>query len=98
VAAPPRHRDVRDDRVDCATLSGGRPSTSSRAESLGVTGYARNLDDGRVEVLACGEPDAVQALCDWLWEGPPAAHVTSVDVDPVATESLGSRPRGFVTA
>jgi acylphosphatase len=75
-----------------------RASTSSRAESLGVTGYARNLDDGRVEVLACGEPDAVQALCDWLWEGPPAAHVTSVDVDPVATESLGSRPRGFVTA
>jgi acylphosphatase len=60
-----------------------RASTAQRARRLGVTGYARNLPDGRVEVLACGEPAAVSALCDWLWEGPPAARVTEVTVQTV---------------
>jgi acylphosphatase len=75
-----------------------RASTRSRAEALGVTGHARNLPDGRVEVLACGAPQAVEALCAWLWEGPPAAHVTAVDVEPVATDSLAARPLSFTTA
>ena len=75
-----------------------RASTRSRAQSLGVTGYARNLPDGRVEVLACGTPEAVQALCDWLWAGPPAAHVTAVDVEPIAPGSLNERPAGFQTS
>jgi acylphosphatase len=75
-----------------------RATTRSRAEALGVTGHARNLPDGRVEVLACGSPPAVEALCAWLWEGPPAAHVTAVDVVPVATGSLPGRPVSFTTA
>jgi acylphosphatase len=75
-----------------------RASTQGRARSLGVTGYARNLPDGRVEVLACGTPDSVQALCDWLWQGPPAAHVTAVVVEDVTGESLQGWPSSFVTA
>lgn len=75
-----------------------RASTRSRAETLGVTGHARNLADGRVEVLACGTPQAVQALCDWLWDGPPAAHVTAVDAEIVEVGSLGQWPSSFVTA
>jgi acylphosphatase len=75
-----------------------RASTQARARALGVTGYARNLPDGRVEVLACGAPDAVQALCDWLWDGPPAAHVTAVGVEVVAQESLEEWPGSFLTA
>jgi acylphosphatase len=75
-----------------------RASTRSRAQALGVTGHARNLPDGRVEVLACGPPQAVEALCAWLWEGPPAAHVTAVDVEPVACGSLPGRPDSFTTA
>lgn len=70
-----------------------RASTRQRAELLGVTGHARNLPDGRVEVLACGEPSAVTALCAWLWEGPPAASVTDVlieEIDPAALESWPS--------
>jgi acylphosphatase len=43
-----------------------------------VTGYARNLPDGRVEVLACGAAEAVASLCEWLWEGPSGAKVTAV--------------------
>lgn len=73
-----------------------RASTRMRAHALGVTGYARNLPDGRVEVLACGTLEAVDALCVWLWEGPPAAHVTAVEV--VAVESPREWPSSFVTA
>ena len=89
--------------LDLATVDGKlvgvfyRASTRARAEALGVVGYARNLPDGRVEVLACGSAAAVQALCDWLWHGPPAAAVTAVDCEPVAPASLGERPAGFVT-
>jgi acylphosphatase len=57
-----------------------RASAGERARALKVTGYAKNLPDGRVEVLVCGEPAAVDALCDWLWQGPPAAKVSEVVV------------------
>jgi acylphosphatase len=55
-----------------------RGSTQRQAEQLGLTGYARNLADGRVEVLACGERKAVEVLQKWLWQGPPAAQVSDV--------------------
>lgn len=72
-----------------------RASTRQRAGLLGVTGYARNLPDGRVEVLACGEPAAVAALCAWLREGPPAASVTEVLVEDVDRATLGTWPAEF---
>jgi acylphosphatase len=74
-----------------------RASTRSRAELLGVSGHARNLPDGRVEVLVCGPHAAVESLCEWLWEGPPAAMVTRVDVEEVDAQSLGGRPTRFTT-
>lgn len=55
-----------------------RASTRARAQQLGVTGWAKNLPDGSVEVLACGAEDAVAQLCEWLWEGPPHARVSAV--------------------
>jgi len=55
-----------------------RSSAARRALELNVTGYAKNLADGRVEVLLCGEPAGVNALCDWLRKGPPAAQVSDV--------------------
>lgn len=55
-----------------------RESTRSEAERLGLTGHAVNLDDGRVEVLACGDADALDKLARWLREGPSAADVTDV--------------------
>ena len=75
-----------------------RASTRARAEALGVTGHARNLADGRVEVLACGSAEAVQALCDWLWHGPPAAHVTAVDCETLSPAALPGRPDRFLTS
>lgn len=59
-----------------------RASAREQARSLGVSGYARNLPDGRVEVLACGPDMAVQQLCDWLAVGPPAAQVVEVHCHP----------------
>ena len=61
-----------------------RASTAERARALGITGYAKNLPDGRVEVLACGEAAAVEELCAWLWQGPPAAKVEAVAVEDAA--------------
>jgi len=75
------------DRQFRATVSGRvqgvyfRASTVDKARSLGLTGSARNRSDGAVEVIAHGEPVALDALLAYLHEGPPAAEVTSVDVD-----------------
>jgi len=55
-----------------------RASTQRKAMELGLTGYARNLSDGHVEVLICGKPEAVGHLKAWLWQGPPSAIVSSV--------------------
>jgi acylphosphatase len=48
--------------------------------SLGLTGWVKNLWDGRVEVLAEGEQDKIKALIARLKEGPPLAQVEKVDV------------------
>ncbi len=72
-----------------------RASAARRAVELGVTGHARNLPDGRVEVLACGEAAAVEAFCNWLWRGSPGSHVTSVEVEDLDPVSLGARPAQF---
>ena len=60
-----------------------RASTREQAMRLGVTGYARNLSDGRVEVLACGQAAAVSQLRDWLRSGPAMAEVTGVACEPL---------------
>lgn len=59
-----------------------RGSTQAQARALGVVGRAINLADGRVEVIACGDAAAVDALCDWLWQGPELAQVTDVQCSP----------------
>jgi acylphosphatase len=71
-----------------------RARAGQRARELNVMGYAKNLPDGRVEVLACGEPAAVDALCDWLWQGPPAAKVSEVVMRTVECAEI---PREFTT-
>ncbi|SHK14545.1 acylphosphatase [Marinobacter antarcticus] len=57
-----------------------RASTQARAVELGLTGYARNLPDGRVEVVAEGTEDKLAQLKTWCDDGPPAANVDSVNV------------------
>jgi acylphosphatase len=57
-----------------------RGTAATRARELGIRGYARNLPDGRVEVLACGEPQALERFIEWLWIGSSASRVTGVEV------------------
>ena len=57
-----------------------RGTARDRARATGVSGYARNLPDGRVEVLAQGEAAAVEAFIEWLWIGSLASKVTAVEV------------------
>jgi len=65
-----------------------RASTQKRAGELAVAGHARNLPDGRVEVLASGSATALDALERWLWQGPPAAEVTSVSREDLPEREL----------
>lgn len=58
------------------------------AESLGVAGWARNLDDGTVEVHAEGPPAAVGQLQTWCERGPRHARVTRVNAEETAPRGL----------
>lgn len=69
-----------------------RAYTRAEAQRLGLRGYARNLEDGSVEVLACGDAHAVEALCRWLWRGSPASRVDAVRVEDGA---VADAPPGF---
>ncbi len=57
-----------------------RATTCDVAKRLRLTGWVRNLPDGRVEIVAEGPEDALKALIDWCWEGPPLARVEDVEV------------------
>ena len=56
-----------------------RANTQEQARRLGLRGYVRNLHDGRVEVLAVGDVQAVERLEQWLKHGPPSAHVERLE-------------------
>jgi acylphosphatase len=71
-----------------------RASTRARALELGVAGHARNLPDGRVEVLAVGDPAAVDMLAQWLGRGPEHAVVTDV----ARFRATDGGEQGFTTA
>jgi acylphosphatase len=69
-----------------------RATAARRAHELDVRGYARNLPDGRVEVLAHGEEESVRIFVEWLWTGSSAAKVTSVEVSDVPADSVQLTP------
>jgi len=70
-----------------------RQSTKEQALKQGVTGWAKNLNDGRVEVLLCGDADAVTKVQGWLREGPELARVDNVIAEELDYQSV----EGFVT-
>ena len=60
------------------------------AVELGLTGYAKNLDDGRVEVYAAGPGQKLAELERRLWKGPASANVRSVDAEPAPLHATAS--------
>lgn len=70
-----------------------RDSCRREADRLGLSGSARNLDDGRVEVIAEGDEGAVQDLIDWCRSGPSHADVDDVEV----RDTNPPRKSGFST-
>lgn len=57
-----------------------RSSTKRMADRLGVKGWVRNLQDGRVEAVFEGDREAVASMIEWCHRGPPDAIVEKVDV------------------
>jgi len=70
-----------------------RAATAQRAEQLSLSGWAKNLPDGRVEVVIVGESHGIAKLCEWLWEGSSSASVSGITVE-VWRDSVSS---GFQT-
>jgi acylphosphatase len=64
-----------------------RANTRERAQALGLSGWVRNLPDGRVEIVAEGEEERLSQFLSWVRVGPPAARVEQVEVE-------WSEPRG----
>ena len=68
-----------------------RDTCRRKARACGISGWVTNTDDGAVEAVFEGEPDAVRQLVDWARHGPSQAAVTRIEVfdEPVRGE------RGF---
>ena len=67
-----------------------RDTVRRRAEELGVAGWVTNRDDGAVEAVFEGEPDAVAAMVELSREGPGRAEVTGLEVSEESPEGLSS--------
>ena len=68
-----------------------RASMKRKADELGVSGWCRNLSDGRVEALVQGTAKGLDGIIAWAYDGPPDARVADVQVADRKVESL----RGF---
>jgi acylphosphatase len=60
---------------------GYRIAIWQRAREIGLTGWVRNLNDGRVEAVFEGLPEQVESMVQWCQHGPPAAQVSRIEVD-----------------
>jgi acylphosphatase len=70
-----------------------RAHTAEKGRNLNLSGWVRNLADGSVETVAQGEAESLLAFSQWLHHGPPAASVTSVEIQ---EEPPGQEFPGFI--
>ncbi len=57
------------------------------AVNLGLTGFIRNLSDGSVGAIVCGEKSKVAQFINWCYSGSPMARVDSVDIEELDGEN-----------
>ena len=72
-----------------------RASAREQALALKLTGHARNLADGSVEVVAYGEPAAIDRLETWLHDGPAQAEVNELYREDLGTHDVPEDFRVF---
>lgn len=65
---------------------GFRDYTHRQAFTLGLTGWVRNLPNGSVEVLLCGQSDKVAAMLQWLRQGSPRARVDKLHIQEIVSQ------------
>lgn len=51
-----------------------------QAQTLGLAGWVRNLDDGRVEAVLQGSREQVESMIRWCYRGPSEARVSDIAV------------------
>ncbi len=65
-----------------------RVSAQKEARRFALTGWVTNMPDGSVQIYACGEESALQALIAWCKSGPPDAKVHEVHTEEAACEAF----------
>jgi acylphosphatase len=58
-----------------------RSGARKQAQALGLSGYAKNLPDGNVEVLVQGEKEQIEKFIEWCKEGPSSAIVENIETN-----------------
>jgi acylphosphatase len=58
-----------------------RQNTFERARTLGLSGWVRNTEDGKVEAVFEGEKENIEKILEWAKRGPPLAKVEKVEVE-----------------
>lgn len=74
---------------------GYRDFVVRQAKALGVTGWVRNLSDGRVEMLADGDQDAIERFLVACHQGPQLARVEDVSAFPVEDRAVKGFTKRF---
>lgn len=69
-----------------------RAFTQKKANKLNICGYAKNLPDGRVEIIASASEEAVAQLITWCHKGPITAKVLNVETEDIELIEI---PVGF---
>ena len=58
-----------------------RASTKAKARNLKISGWVKNLPDGKVEIVAEGEKEKLEELINWARKGPITAKVEDIEIE-----------------
>jgi len=65
-----------------------RMFTQNKAKQFGVKGHARNLPDGRVEIIAEADKNSIEKLIRWCHKGPVTARVDHVEITELESDEV----------
>ena len=65
-----------------------RASAKEKALDLGLTGWVKNTKEGDVEIKASGDPENLEKLKEWCWQGPSQSKVRNVISEQLQDEEM----------